>query len=275
MKRLMMLLAAVLPALQPVAAQTPAADTLRRIDPMQSQEVQLIESGEAGTLQLQAGGFGLTLGRSYESKAWEQLNRKRFSLTMLADFEFGFTTLAGVRYDQPAAGQSDFLDQSLANSIHFSFLPVGINYRAGKRRRSDFYLGLHYAVDNIRLSNPAFTVQNAAGLLVPVELDPAARKSKLRYTNLGFVLGYNWYPVKKFRVGVATYYDFLMHARAITKSPKEKPLLNGFNPFRFGVSVKVSYRHIGLFARYTPSSLFKDSSGIEAQTLSYGLCLNF
>lgn len=269
------------------ASQTPPADTtrtrtesdsLRRIDPMPGDLVQLQTTGEPGTLRLQAGGYGLTLGRSYESQAREEFHQKRFTLTMLSEIELGFTVLTGLRYDRPGADAPGFPDQSLGNSVHFSFRPVGISYRAGKRRRSSFSLGMQYTVDNIRFANPAFALRNEAGRLVPAALEPAARKSKLRYTGLGFALGYSWHPVSRFRMGLTTHYDFLMHARAITKGARtgrEKELLGGFSPFRFGLGASVAYRHVGFFVRYTPTSLFRASSGLEAQTLSYGCTLNF
>lgn len=250
-------------------------DTLRRIDPSDSEIVRLREADKDGNMLLEINGLGLTLGRSYESKAWDDLKKRRFALTVASDIELGFTALAGVRYGHRPDSAADFLDQTLGSSFHFGFTPIGISMRAGKKNRSFFQLGMQYSVDNIRLTNPALTVRNDGGLLVPVTLDQPAKKSKLRYTTLGLVLRYNWRPVNKLRISLSTHYDFLMNAYAITKKPKEKSALSGFAPFRFGVGTSVNYRYVGFFVRYTPTSLFRSSSGLEAQTLSYGFTLNF
>lgn len=275
MKRMTFLLLAVLLSVEPLTAQTPAADSVRRIDPMPGDEVQLVETGRNGALQLQAGGFGLTLGRSYESRVWEQYRRQRFSLDFLTDAQLGFTMLTGVKYARPDADYPDFLDQSIANSIHVSVVPVAISCHLGKRRHSAFSLGLQYGVDNLRLSNPALSVQNAGGALVPVELEPVARKSKLRYTTLGPVLTFSHFTASQFSFQLSGYCEFLMHGRVVTKSPKQKPLLPGFSPWRFGAGIELGYSFVGVFARYSPTSLFKASTGIEAQTLSYGIACNF
>lgn len=252
-----------------------SVDTLHRIDPTDSEVVRLREADKEGNMMLEINGLGLTLGRSYESRTWDDLKKRRFALTFVSDIELGFTSLLGVTYDRPHEGAPDFLNQTLGCSFHFGFAPIGISMRLDKKRRSHLNLGMSYSVDNIRLTNPAFTVRNDGNRLVPVELAEPAEKSKLRYTTLGLVLRYNWRPVDKLRVSVSTHYDFLMNGCAITKKPKEKTALSGFAPFRFGVGASVSYSYVGFFVRYTPTSLFQSSSGLKAQTLSYGITLSF
>lgn len=250
-------------------------DTLRRIDPSDSETVRLREADKEGRMLLEINGLGLTLGRSYESKAWDDLTKHRFSLTVCSDVELGFTSLLGATCDRPHETAPDFLSQTTGCSFHFGFAPVGISMRLDRKRRSHLNLGMSYAVDNIRLTNPALTVRNDGSLLVPVALDEPARKSKLRYTTLGLVLRYDWMPVNRLRISVSTHCDFLLNGCAITKKPKRKTDLSGFAPFRFGAGTSVNYRHVGLFVRYTPTSLFRSSSGLKAQSISYGVALNF
>ncbi len=250
-------------------------DTLHRIDPSDSEIVQLHEADKEGNMLLDVNGFRLKLGRSYESKAWDELEKNRFNLTFASNIELGFTALTGVTYDRPNETMPDFLNQTLGNSFHFSFTPIGIWMRLDRKGRSHLQLGMNYSVDNLRLTNPALTVRNDGSLLIPIALDEPAKKSKLRYTSLGIDLRYEWMPVDKLYLGLSTHYDFLMNACSITKKPKEKTDLSGFAPFRFGVGASISYRFIGFFVRYSPTSLFKSSSGLQAQTLSYGVTISF
>ena len=193
-------------------------DTLRRIDPSDSEVIRLHETGESGSMLLEIGGFGLTLGRSYEARTWDKLKKRRFALTVASDIELGFTSLTGVKYGHHHEGTPDFLDQTLSSSFHFGFT---------------------------------------------------------RYPTLGLWRLYQWRPFATLRISFSTQFDFLMNSYAITKKPKEKTTLSGFAPFRFGVGTSISYRYVGFFVRYSPSSLFRSSSGLEAQTLSYGFTLHF
>lgn len=252
-----------------------AADAPRRIDLSDNEIVQLHEADGKDGILLKVGGFDLNFDRSYESEVRSALKKRRVALTFAGDIELGFTALTGVTYDQPHETLPDFLDQTIGNSFHFGFTPIGITMRLDRKSRSHLQLGMSYSVDNLRLTNPALTVRNDGQLLVPIARDEPAKKSKLRYTNLGFVLRYDWTPIRKFHIGLSTHYDFLMHGCAITKSPKEKTSLSGFTPFRFGIGASVHYRIIGFFVRYTPTSLFESSSGLRAKTLSFGVTLNF
>ncbi len=249
-------------------------DTLRRINPSDSEIVQLHEADKEGNMLLDVNGFRLKLGRSYESKELDEQAKSRVAATVFSDIEVGFTALTGVAYDRPSDAHSDFLDQKIAYSDHFAIEPIGISVRVGKKNRSFFSLGMEFSFDNIRLTNSSYTLRNDGQLLVPLELDEPVKKSKLRYSTLGFALRYQWRPVDKLFIQLSTHYDFLMSACAITKKPKEKTSLSGFAPFRFGVGATVGYEYFGFFVRYTPTSLFKSSSGLRAQTLSFGLTIN-
>lgn len=260
---------------EPDADQTPAGESQQRLDAVDDASVQLRESGQPGVLLVDLGGFGLTLGRSYEAETWEKMRRQRFSFNIVGSYELGFTSLVGIRSTLPAdTDAGDFPDRMLGSSFHFSFTPIGIYYHAGRQRHSTFQLGLQYAVDNLRLANPSATFVNDGRLLVPVASEESIGKSKLRYTTLGFVLSYDWRAARHLRLGLSTHYDLLLNAYAITKSPKQKERLAGFSDFRFGVGAQITYRCFGFFVRYTPTSLFDKSSGWKAQTISYGVAIN-
>jgi len=265
---------AVAPTTETTERTDTSLDTLRRIDSSDSEIVRLHEADEKGNVLLAVNDIGLTLGRSSESKAWDDPKKHRVSLLIVSDIEMGFTSLTGVAYDRPDDALSDFLDQKIGYSDHFAIEPLGISVCAGKKMRSFFSLGMQYSIDNIRLSNSSYTVRNDGRLLVPVVLDEPVKKSKLRYSTMGVVLRYRWRPVDDLFIQLSTHYDFLIDACAITKKPKRKTDLSGFAPFRFGVGATVGYEYFGFFVRYTPTSLFKPSTGLRAQTLSFGLTLN-
>lgn len=245
-------------------------DTLRRIDTVDGAQVRLRDGGD-GRMLLEVGGFGLTLGRSYESKTWDDLKRKKVWMTLLRNFEFGFNYLSGVDYAGYAPEERGFLDQRLGPSFHFSFHIVGLGGTFNRRRSLTYDVGLQYTVDNIRLVDNASTVRSERGRIVPVVLDEPADKSKIVYSYLGIPLRLNYRPAKRVELSAVLYNDFLLGADAIRKHPKKKHGLSGFRGYQFGVGVSASYRGFGLFARYAPTPLFRSGAGPECRVVSFGI----
>lgn len=260
---------------EPVAVETAdrdslGIDTLRRIDTVDGAQVRLRDGGE-GRMLLEVGGFGLTLGRSYESKAWDDMKRKKVWMTLLRNFEFGFNYLSGVDYAGYEPGQRGFLDQRLGPSFHFSFHIVGLGGTFNRSRSLTYDVGLQYTVDNIRLADNSLTVRSVQGRIVPVALDEPADKSKIVCSYLGIPLRFNYRPAKRVELSAVLYNDFLLGADAIRKHPKKKHGVSGFRGYRFGVGLSGSYRGFGLFARYAPTPLFRSGAGPECRTVSFGV----
>lgn len=256
-------------AVEYVDRNVAGVDTLRRLDPLQGDAVQLRDRGD-GKFLLEAGGFGLTFDRSYMSKAFER--ESFYTLSILHDFEFGFTQLSGVKYKGYAPGTEGFLDQELGASFHFGFTPLSIRRYLG-RRRSSLELGMRYAVDNLRLTDVSFTLANDGRRIVPEALDAPAGKSKLRYSTLGLSLRFERRLARHLYADLSASADFLLAAKAITKDPVRKSSLSGLNPCQLGLSSSVTYYGIGFYVRYSPTSLFRASSGLEARPLSFGFVI--
>lgn len=47
------------------------------------------------------------------------------------------------------------------------------------------------------------------------------------------------------------------------------------NPFSLSYLVEMGWDDLGVFAKYTPTTLFKKNKGPEVQTFTVGLSLNF
>ena len=85
--------------------------------------------------------------------------------------------------------------------------------------------------------------------------------------------GITFDPVRRLRIAVVGYCDFVLGSNAIYKRPKEKNSLSGVNPFQFGIGGSVSYRGFGVYARYGVTSLFKSSVGPSCHPVSFGVCV--
>lgn len=242
-------------------------DTLRRIDALNNDLIRLRAGGSDGDVILEAGGFGLRLGRTFMQHEMER--RPRFWGEVLSDMQFGFTRLTGVDYSgyDPAAGE--FLDQRLGASFHFSFSPVRFCMGLNRSRSLALGVGLQYTLDNIRLTNSSITLGNDDGRLVPVGLDASADKSKIIYSSLGIPLQFS-FSRRGMRVAVTAYTDFLLGADAIYKKPKHRQSLSGFRSVQFGLGASISYCGFGFYVRHTLTPLFREGKGPECRTLSFG-----
>lgn len=246
-------------------------DTLRRLDTLGSELVTLRDSGREGDIVLEVAGFGLKLGNAYSTKAWRDLKRSRFWLSLFSDFEFGFTRLTGIDYAGYAPEERGFLDQQLAPSFHFGFSILSINTDLNKSRTLSIGLGLDYRLENLRLTDSSITVGNRDGQLIPVALDEPAAKSKIVYSYLGIPLRLTYVPVKKLRLAATLHNDFLLGADAIYKKPKSKHGVSGLSGYQFGVGAAITYHGLGLFARYNPTPLFRTGAGPDCRTFTFGL----
>lgn len=254
-----------------------SADSLERLDTVDTDLVALHRTSDGDEVVLEVGGFGLTLAGLSAEKRHERtsrLRKPRVNLIALAGTELGFNLPTGIDYAAYPSGTERFFDLDGGGSFHFSSTLVGLDIGLGKRQKSSLMFGLRYTVDNYRLSNRAITLGNdAGGKIVPVALDGPADKSKLRVTSLGIPLSLVHNPVKGLSLSLTGYFDFTMGSRAIYKKPKVRESLSGINPFRFGIGGAVTYYNVGFYIRYSVTPLFEKGMGPVVRPLSVGICL--
>lgn len=257
-------------------ADASPADTLQRLDTVDTDLVALHRTSEGDEVVLEVGGFGLTLSGLSTEKRHERnsrIRKPRVNLIALSGTELGFNLPTGLDYAAYPAGTERFFDLDGGSSFHFSSTLVGMDIGLGKKQNTSFSFGLRYTVDNYRLSDRSITLGNQNGMITPVTLDERADKSKLRVTSLGIPLTFAHNPVKGLSLALTGYFDFTMGANAIYKKPKVKNPLSGVNPFRFGVGGSVTYYNVGFYIRYSVTPLFEKGAGPEVRPLSVGVCL--
>lgn len=256
-------------------ADSTAVDSLRRIGDVDTGPVTMRRAADGDNMVLEVAGFGITIGPSTIQGASNRdtKSRPRVCGLFFDGIEMGFNFLTGSDYAGYPAGTGDFLDVRGGNSFHFGVTPVGMSVRLDKRGKFEFSTGLRYTVDNYRLSDNSITLGRVDGLIVPVPLDEKADKSKFRTTSLGIPLQFSFDPVRRLRIAVVGYCDFVLGSNAIYKRPKEKNSLSGVNPFQFGIGGSVSYRGFGVYARYGVTSLFKSRVGPSCHPVSFGVCV--
>ena len=255
----------------------PAADSLERIDAVDTDLVALHRTSRGDEVVLEVGGFGITLSGLTVEKIQDRSSRghtPRFNLTALSGTEWGYNIPTGLDYGAYPAGTERFFDLRNSKSFHLSTTLVGLCVRLDRRQRLKVSTGLRYTIDNYRLSDKHVTLGNEAGMVVPVTLDEQADKSKLRITSLGIPLTFSCRVAKNLGISLAGYFDFTMGANSIHKRPKVKNPLSGVNAFRFGTTMAITYHSVGVYVRYSVTPLFETAAGPEVHPLSIGLCVD-
>ncbi len=251
------------------------ADSLERIDSVDTDLVALRRSNDGEEVVLEVAGFGITLSSLSDEKIRDRnarIKRPRWSLVLFYKTEWGYNIPSKVDYGVYPAGTDAFFDLRGGKSFHLSTTLAGLNYVFGKQRQFDLTTGLRYTVDNYRLSDNSITLGNENGRIVPLTLDEKADKSKLRITSLGIPLHLAYHPMKQMTLSLSGYFDFTMGANSIYKHPKEKSALSGVRTFRFGVGVGVTYYRCGIYFRYGVTPLFESGVGPKVHPLSLGIC---
>ncbi len=259
-------------AVDTIAVTTPLPqerpDTLHRYDNALTEQVEVRKQDEDKVL-VSIGGIGLALSSNRDPER----KPSRFFVT-LCSFEIGMTTLTQVDYGPRPDDMPDYLNQILGKSGHVGGEVCAFNLAVGRKRLSSFGFGLRTTMENLHFSNTSYTLGNEGPRIVPVLLETPAKKSKLRYSTFGFELRYRQSLGNNFYLTLSTHYDFTTEVYAITKSPKQKERLSGLQTFRFGVGFSLTYAHVGgFFIRYSPTSLFKPSTGLKAGTMTFGVTM--
>ena len=135
-----------------------------------------------------------------------------------------------------------------------------------------FSTGIRLSYFNYRLSDGSALTINETGtpqLIAGTVYD----KSKFKLTYLGLPVSLGIRLGGSFTMTATATFDMLVDARNKVKEPVSKTQLDDLNPYRTSVEVSMGSDDFGIFVNYGLTSIFKESSGIDARTLSVGVRL--
>lgn len=184
--------------------------------------------------------------------------------------EFGFSMLTGASYAGYDAPDHDFLEQRFGKSIHFGFRFLNFGVALDRRRSLYFRTGVHLMCDNYVFSRN-ITVERDGDRIVPVELDRDYKKSKLMTASLGIPVQLCYTTRYDLHMSVLAYGDVVINAHTKYKKPKTKSNFSGVDPWQLGVGATLSFRGIGLYAKYGLTPLFRNGTAPKAFPLTVGL----
>lgn len=141
----------------------------------------------------------------------------------------------------------------------------------GRERNSLFFeTGIRLSHYNYRLNDGRALTINDSGF--PEFIDGKVYdKSKFKLTYLGVPVSLGLRLHHNFKISATASFDMLVDSRNKVKAPKEKTQLYDLNPYRSSVELSIHGHDCGLFVNYGLTSIFKESTGLDAHTLSIGI----
>ena len=149
---------------------------------------------------------------------------------------------------------------------------VSLSLYGRSHRGLIFSTGIRLSYFNYRLSDGLAMTMNETG--VPQFVTGTVYdKSKFKLTYLGVPVSLGIRMGNSFTVSATATFDMLVDARNKVKEPVSKTQLDNLNPYRSSVEVSMGSNDFGIFVNYGLTSIFKESSDIDARTLSIGVRL--
>lgn len=149
---------------------------------------------------------------------------------------------------------------------------VSLSLYGRSHRGLVFSTGIRLSYFNYRLSDGLAMTMNETG--VPQFVTGTVYdKSKFKLTYLGVPVSLGIRMGNSFTVSATATFDMLVDARNKVKEPVSKTQLDNLNPYRSSVEVSMGSNDFGIFVNYGLTSIFKESSDIDARTLSIGVRL--
>lgn len=170
-------------------------------------------------------------------------------------------------------------------SNEFTFNPIGYSLPVIKE-----YVGITTGIGmiwrNLHLGNNSHLVNNN-GITIPQAAPEGISyySSRLRIFELNMPLYLEIHPLRKSEFyimggalfGINTFSSYKVKYKMDDNTKIKKVEGNDYNvnPFSLSYLVEMGWDDLGVFAKYTPTTLFKKDKGPEVQTFTVGLSLNF
>lgn len=226
----------------------------------QNEELLTLNTAEED-MTVSIAGFDLKIGPSGRHGSHHGLAS---SVDLLTPMNIGILTMMGAEDAVP--------DIRIPRSWSLYDDLVSLSLYGRSHRGLVFSTGIRLSYFNYRLSDGLAMTINEAG--VPQSVPGTVYdKSKFKLTYLGVPVSLGVRLGGSFTVAATATFDMLVDARNKVKEPVSKTQLDDLNPYRTSVEVSMGSDDFGIFANYGLTSIFKESSGIDARTFSIGVRL--
>jgi len=212
-------------------------------------------------------------------------NREEFK-GHLAGFDMGINTLMNSDFSNNLAPGDEFMDINNGKSVMvgINFMQYSIDLQKNKNNLG-IVTGAIWTINNYRFDHQQFPIRDEiTGTTIGQTFSRNVDKSKLVISYLNIPLMLEWQAGGRdephFFVSAGGFVGFNIgsHIKVVysdgnsDKKQKSRNDLN-INPFQYGLSARIGYKFIKVFANYSFSTLYENNKGPELYPFTVGLTL--
>lgn len=242
-------------------------------------------SAKNGELSISIAGLDLSFGGKKESSSSTSTKKSVADFTFAGVSNTKYNHLALVELGSNFLVQTDFsnVDSTLAAALNFSNRKavqctinlMTMNILLNPKRTLGFTMGFGFEMNNFTFTDNV-TLKYEQGNFAVIPLAEGIKKSKLSVNYIHIPLLFDWNIRRGFFISAGATFDILMGSKLSYKKPKttiegKLPL----NPVQAGVTARIGWRRLYVFANYSLLNMYKNSTDISARRMSAGVGLFF
>lgn len=197
-------------------------------------------------------------------------NEERSYFNFLNAFEIGVTDFTSPDYANYPETDRGFMDLNNGKSIHIGVSLFEAKVPFNCRRTVGLNTGLGLVWNNY-VFDEDITLIKEGGMVVPTPIGSGYKKSKFSTfgLNVPVVVGVK---IKSITVAGGVYGNLILSQRTKYKKPKHKNKGVGYaNMLQGGVTARIGFKCVNVFANYALTDLFKHDRGPGGQPLTVGI----
>lgn len=169
----------------------------------------------------------------------------------------------------------DYMSMDMGKSHHFGINLVDVGMAFDRAGIVGISSGITLAFNTYRFAGRySITTDDIRHTTIPLDLDNRATKSRIQ--TLGFRMPlYLDLNISNASLSVGGYGGVVLEAKTKQKNPKIKSDIKYINNFEYGVSARVRWDNISVFANYPLSTLLRNGKGPGVDVITVGMGFGF
>lgn len=189
--------------------------------------------------------------------------------------EIGSNMFTGLSYDGYSAEEAKNLTFSTRKAVCVTLNVAELNVPLTPNHALAASMAFGFTWENYTIAGN-YTLEYRDGMMRPLAVDANLKKSKMEASYFHVPITLDWNIKSDFFISAGVNLDILMESHLKYKFPKTKIKDEiTLNPFQFGVTARMGWRRIYVFANYAFSEMFQRGTGPEANRFSVGMGIGF
>ena len=189
--------------------------------------------------------------------------------------EIGSNMFTGLSYDGYTTEEAHNLTFSTRKAVCVTMNVAELNVSLTPNHALAASMAFGFTWENYTIAGN-YTMKYRDGMMRPLAVDANLKKSKMVASYFHVPITLDWNIKSGFFISAGVNLDILMGSHLKYKFPKTKIKDEiTLNPFQFGVTARMGWNRIYVFANYAFSEMFKHGTGPVANRFSIGMGIGF